>query len=249
MSCLGPHYNPQPPREWYRFSNRSVNESYAGKIQYKGNILQYKANSANLTKKQIYGKIAKGMWTNRSTTWASQTDQISLPNIASLKRNATGFVNLTPTVYVPIQADDIFVNNQECLSPASFSTSGIVMPLRSSSVNPSYFILPLRPQETVSQGPVFPPMQIPANPIQVFVPNGGTLNCNQIVNPCTNVTIQQTSNTIQQCAPTTASDVPGPLQILCWKTNHGQQTYYPRVRRTYGTSGSKWPVGSKSIKS
>ena len=54
----------------------------------KGNILQYKANSSNLTKAQKYSKIAKGQWTNRNTTWATQSTRgYTNPNTNSLKRS------------------------------------------------------------------------------------------------------------------------------------------------------------------
>ena len=53
----------------------------------KNNILQYKANSNNLSKAQRYAKIARGQWINRHTTWASQSmSGYSNPNINSLKR-------------------------------------------------------------------------------------------------------------------------------------------------------------------
>ena len=50
-----------------------------------------------------------------------------------------------------------------------------------------------------------------------------------------------------RCNPTSASDVPGPITELCY--NDGQQTYYPKTKLTYGTSGNKWPVNSKIVKS
>ena len=60
MSCLGPTYNPQPPREWYRFSTpcTSLTSSVTPQTAYKlamlakGNVLQYKKNSSNITKNQ-----------------------------------------------------------------------------------------------------------------------------------------------------------------------------------------------------
>ena len=83
---------PNPARTWDRFENRCVsdalnfspNASYVPLLgQYltpnevinefemlnKGNILQYKKNSSNLTKNQRYSQIAKRKWTNRTTTW------------------------------------------------------------------------------------------------------------------------------------------------------------------------------------
>jgi hypothetical protein len=52
----------------------------------KGNVLQYKKNSSSLTKNQRYSQIAKGMWTNRTKTWATQSDKYTNPNMTSLRR-------------------------------------------------------------------------------------------------------------------------------------------------------------------
>lgn len=95
-------YNPNPPRVWSRVQNScsviaynnndpAANSNFA-KADYekqmllKGNILQYKKNSSNLTKKQRYTQIAKGMWTNRTKTWATQSDTYTNPNMTSLLR-------------------------------------------------------------------------------------------------------------------------------------------------------------------
>ena len=149
MSCLDPSYNPNPPRLWTRFENSCIFDTTSvpnygadtNKLAmlYKGNILQYKKNSSNITKAQRYGQIARGMWTNRTTTWATQS--------------------------------------------------------------------------------------------QIYTDTGNTM-----INMLTN-----------RCNPTSASDVPGPITELCY--NDGQQTYYPKTKLTYGTSGNKWPVNSKIVKS
>jgi hypothetical protein len=52
----------------------------------KGNVLQHKNNSSNLTQKQRYALIAKGKWVNR-TTWGSQSaNGYTNPNIKNLQR-------------------------------------------------------------------------------------------------------------------------------------------------------------------
>lgn len=94
MSCFSSCYNPVPTREWSRFQNScSLNNTtisplvtIAAANNYKGNILQYKNNSSNLTKKQIYTQMAKGKWTNRNTTWATQSDVYTNPNTNDLIR-------------------------------------------------------------------------------------------------------------------------------------------------------------------
>ena len=50
MSCLGPAYNPMPPREWYRYNTpcitllNGISSQSAGELAMlaKGNVLQYK---------------------------------------------------------------------------------------------------------------------------------------------------------------------------------------------------------------
>jgi hypothetical protein len=95
MSCFGPCYNPVPTREWSRFQNtcsfnnsETISPITALEIatNNKGNILQYKKNSSNLTKRQIYSQIAKGKWTNRTTNWATQSDTYTNPNTNELTR-------------------------------------------------------------------------------------------------------------------------------------------------------------------
>jgi hypothetical protein len=52
----------------------------------KGNVLQHKNNSSNLTQKQRYALIAKGKWVNR-TTWGTQSaNGYTNPNIKNLQR-------------------------------------------------------------------------------------------------------------------------------------------------------------------
>ena len=99
-------YNPNPPRVWSRVQNQCTYTiagtyqtvyvplnnktellavaNYQDKILYKGNILQYKKNSSNLTKNQRYSQISKGNWTNRTKTFATQSQTYSNPNTTGL---------------------------------------------------------------------------------------------------------------------------------------------------------------------
>jgi len=118
MSCLKPGYNPSITRAWSRTQHPctfvspgeqpsliyipalkiSVPYSSAPNILAmlnKGNVLQYKKNSSNLTKNQRFAQIARGKWTNRTTTWATQTDKYTQPNIKLFKR-----VNVPNNVYL-----------------------------------------------------------------------------------------------------------------------------------------------------
>ena len=117
MSCNTICYLPRPARDWSRVQNScslitdyqpnaTVKLPFSGKIvpastvylEYamlnKGNILQYKKNSSQLTQKQKYSKIAQGKWVNRNTTWATQSTRgYTNPNTQSLLR--VGSVNVT----------------------------------------------------------------------------------------------------------------------------------------------------------
>ena len=119
MSCLGPGYNPNPPRAWSRVqnnctyitSNKNSTSAYIpslkknvplGDVAYeisminKGNVLQYKCNSANITKSQKYSLIAKGAWT-RKKAWATQTQSYTNPNTNSFQRvNYPNTINIDP---------------------------------------------------------------------------------------------------------------------------------------------------------
>jgi hypothetical protein len=72
-----------------------------------------------------------------------------------------------------------------------------------------------------------------------------SLVCTQTVNPCTGEVIYQ--GNVSSCNLTTASNVPGRIQLLCY--NGGLPTYYPRQRYTMSNSGNKWPQGVKYLRS
>lgn len=120
MSCLAPGYDPSITRAWSRVQhsctypdtsgNTSTSTIYVPILKKyvpvssvaselamlnKGNILQYKKNSSNLTKKQRFAKIAQGQWTNRTTCWATQTVKYTEPNTRLLKR-----VNIPNNIYL-----------------------------------------------------------------------------------------------------------------------------------------------------
>lgn len=202
MSCFN-NYVPQPSRDWSRVQNScvqlSISESDKIAMLNKGNVLQYKANSSNLTKAQKYSKIAKGQWINRNTTWATQSARgYTNPNTQSLKR--TG--NVVNVALNPI--------------------SGAII------------------------GPTLEPLTCPLIPINskpIVIQDGGVLICSVQENVCT----KNTKSTLSQkiCNPTTDSDVPGPIQDLCW--NDGTQTWYPRQRYIMTNSGNKFPYNYKFV--
>jgi hypothetical protein len=93
-------YNPDPTRVWSRTqsqctyfnksenydTNTTLSRAYDTQMLIKGNVLQYKKNSSNITKAQRYSQICKGKWTNRTVSYATQTQTYTNPNTKSLKR-------------------------------------------------------------------------------------------------------------------------------------------------------------------
>jgi len=101
-------YLPIPPRVWSRVQNQctyvldsSYNSVYIpltnqtvsptqaineDKLIYKGNILQYKGNSAQFTKSQKYSQLARMAGPNRKKVFATQSQTYTNPNITGLQR-------------------------------------------------------------------------------------------------------------------------------------------------------------------
>ena len=103
------NYNPIPPRVWSRVQNpctytvlgsdytqsfipltgQTVSQEqadYDTKQIYKGNILQYKGNSARLTKSQKYSQLARCAGPNRTKVFATQSETYTNPNTTGLLR-------------------------------------------------------------------------------------------------------------------------------------------------------------------
>lgn len=266
MSCFNSKsYLPQPPRAWSRVQNSCsfitetdnnllVRDPYTGQLippvvlaeridmLNKGNVLQYKANSSNLTKSQKYSKIAKGQWVNRNTTWASQSTRgYTNPNTTSLKRSGnvvnvaidpiTGAI-IGPTLAPPTCPQHVTTNN-EGLPSNGGGGSSVVEP-------------PLPPPVPPTPGSETFPDIIAYTPTEpIVIQDGGILICSIQQDPCTGETKSSISQ--QLCHPTTDSDVPGPIQELCW--NDETQTWYPRQRYIMTNSANKWPINAELLSS
>jgi hypothetical protein len=106
------NYNPVPPRVWSRVQNpctytvpgsdytqafipltgETVSQAQADyqiKQINKGNILQYKGNSARLTKSQKYSQLARCAGPNRTKVFATQSETYTNPNTTGLLRVGT----------------------------------------------------------------------------------------------------------------------------------------------------------------
>jgi hypothetical protein len=250
MSCFNNCYLPQPPRAWSRVqnscslitdTNNTVFNTLLGEktaMLNKGNVLQYKALSSNLTKAQRYSKIAKGQWINRNTTWATQSTRgYTNPNSTSLKRGGnveniaidpiTGAI-IGPTTAPPTCPKTVVPINEGLPSNGGPSIEEPIIP---------------PPVEPTPASDTFPPI-IPETPVDpIVIQDGGNLICSVRENICTGETYRSISQ--QLCNPTTDSDVPGTIQDLCW--NDGTPTWYPRQRLTMSNSANKWPVNATLV--
>jgi hypothetical protein len=254
-------YLPQPPRVWSRVQNscslitdtnnyelvidpytRDVVTSsvFAERIAMlnKGNVLQYKANSSNLTKVQKYTKIAKGQWVNRNTTWATQSTRgYTNPNTTSLKRDGNVNIAIDPITGAIIGPT---IAPPTCPQPIIQDNEGLPPSVEGGDANDPDIPPPVEP---TPGSDVFPPI-IPVTPLEpIVIQDGGNLICSVQENICTG----ETKSTLSQqlCHPTTDSDVPGTIQYLCW--NDGTQTWYPRQRYVMTNSTDKWPINYKFL--
>lgn len=258
MTC----YLPQPPRVWSRVQNSCyLEQSYdynTKQMLVKGNVLQYKANSSNLTKSQKYSKIATGQWINRNTTWATQNiNGYTNPNTTFLKRSGNVFniaINpitgqiIGPTLEpVTCPKQEIIINNSlpNIIEPTIlqniYNTNVNKGLLYSSSSSNTLKEIP-QPINPTQQSNIFPPEVPNTQPLeQIVIQDGGSLICSIQENVCTGET--KTSLGQKLCNPTTDSDVPGSIQELCW--NDGTQTWYPKQRYFMNNSTDKWPYNYK----
>jgi len=246
-------YLPQPPREWSRVQNSCsvitpTDDTGLFQVPYskkvipyselqstlamisKGNVLQYKKNSSNLTQWQKYSKIAKGQWVNRTKTWATQSDRgYTNPNNLNLIR--VGGVNVT-------------LNGTATTLPVTCPKPGTivypVLPANSGGgggePNP---VLPPPPIAPVDGGNVIPITPVPV-PEPVVIQDFGNLVCGTYENVCTGE--RTPIILLDNCHPTTDSDVPGTIEELCW--NDGNPTWYPRQRYIMTNSDNKWPINA-----
>jgi hypothetical protein len=261
MSCFNSNcYLPRPPRAWSRVQNSCsvitdtdnnglVIDPYTRQLiprivlakriamLNKGNVLQYKANSSNLTSSQKYSKIARGQWVNRNTTWATQSTRgYTNPNTTSLKRSG----NVVNVAIDPITGAVIgpTIAPVTCLKPITTINEGLPSNGGGGSDIKEPEIPP--PVEPTPSSETFPSI-IPDTLVEpIVIQDEGILICSVQENVCTGETTSSISQ--QLCHPTSDSDVPGPIQDLCW--NDGTQTWYPRQRYVMTNSTDKWPVNA-----
>jgi len=245
MSCYDNNcYLPNPTRAWSRVQNNcslitSTQPQFnniSNEMINKGNILQYKSNSSNITKNQKYSKIAKKQWVNRNTSWALQSTngRPTNPNLNSLKRGG----NVTNIAIDPITG--------AILGPTSLPVT-----CQNGDTPSNYDSLPDNVSSSGSEPPQVPPIVSPTSDdifpeitndtpiIPIVIQDGGSLICTIKENICTGETNIMSST--QFCHPSSDSDVPG-NEFLCWKD--GTNTWFPWQRYVMSNSSTKWPTNS-----
>lgn len=247
-------YLPRPPRVWSRVQNSCslitgpeegefVQVPYSTKVVpyaelgpyiamlSKGNVLQYKKNSSNLTKQQIYSQIAKGQWTNRTKTWATQSDR--------------GYTNPNNQSYIRVGATNVTLDGTPTFLPVTcprfpIINNGVLPPIEGGGSQNNTLPPPVPPDPNTGGGNVIP--LVPVIPVEpIVIQDFGNLVCGTFENLCTGEIIQALK--LDNCHPTTDSDVPGPIEELCW--NDGNPTWYPRQRYVMSNSTDKWPVNAE----
>lgn len=83
-----PNYGgPYPTRTWSRMPAMGCPGTAASRaLARKTETLQYKGNSAKLSKKQLWAQAAKGKGPNRKKSWATQSQTYTNPNVNNLPR-------------------------------------------------------------------------------------------------------------------------------------------------------------------
>jgi hypothetical protein len=237
-------YLPQPPRVWYRVENvcyqsdNFLKDNELRVNELKGNILQYRKNSSFITASQRYSKIAKGEWTNRNTSWSSQSTRgYTNPNSNSLK--IYGSINIAID---PITGAILGPTTLPTTCPSAINTNNEALPGNIGSDNSTPSVPP--PINPSPESDSFPPIT-PDEPIDVLViSDGGSLICSIQENVCTGETKNFGRGKIV-CHPTTDSDVPGPIQELCW--NDSIPTWYPKTRLVMNNTVDKWPTNATLV--
>jgi len=138
-------YNPNPTRLWSRFNyvcpcppgEPSCSTDFLKLDERrKAEILKYKANSSNITKKQQYANAASNRWlTSRKRSWATQTDTYTNPNTSALQR-----------------VGDVLVCNNNNVSCSLTSSSDVPGKIQTLCYNPTIPLYNYKVTRTYSSG-------------------------------------------------------------------------------------------------
>lgn len=216
-----PYTSLPPPlsNEWNRFSNRiflytpnpqAIYQKIANRKAY---TLLHRQNASQLPAKLKYAAIAKGMWTNRKTSWASQSVQHTTtnPNVNQFLRVNKAYLDMTTGANIEQIQTIIPTSCQPNFAAIPYSDPTIPPPPPpSSNVNPSLPIIPPVSTFDIKNLIIIPESKAIAaldNQLQQILEVGGSLVCTATANPCTGAILQEYST--NQCYPSSDSNVPG----------------------------------------
>ena len=191
MACNGT-YVPNPPRTWYRVQRPPIeylppNEHQKMQAKQKRNVLQYKQNSSNLSKKMIYSKMAQDNWTKQQVTYATQNPNgYTNPNNKLLKRVNGINIAIDANTGTIIGPTDMPITCPTIPSGTAYSLPNeIEYSGSSSSQNPE--LPPITPNTSGNNGDSLPEIPNPYMPPKtIVIADEGTLLCGTLENPCAN---------------------------------------------------------------
>jgi len=244
--CILKNYLPIPPRDWtranslefYYLNNYQPESIYIPKLDkyvspiearvlsrmfVKGNVLQYPANRAFLTKQMKYAKIVRGLWNQRKKSWASQSSRITMPNVNQLYRPNSEIISNNAN------GEIVFGDcKAKAKDPVSFPIGGEPV---ENGINFPDIPDPVPQDSSTDAFPIFPPKV----KVELSIITGGNLIACSKENLCSGAVTTQLKNI--GCYPTTDSDVPGPIMKLCYPNNI--ELTLPHPTRKY-TQANKW---------
>lgn len=134
-----PNGGPNPTRTWTRAEGdvcSGTAESRA--LERKIEVLQYKNNSAHLTKKQKWAQLAKGKSHNKKQSWATQTQTYTNPNVNNLPQVRNNLLCSVPSPTIDIVGYlengfnllpaywELLTSEPQILSRGSFTTQNVI---------------------------------------------------------------------------------------------------------------------------
>ncbi len=191
MAC-NRNYVPNPPRTWYRVQRPPIeylppNEQQKMQAKQKGNVLQYKQNSSNLSKKMIYSKMAQDNWTKQQVTYATQNSNgYTNPNNKLLKRMNNINIAIDANTGAIIGPTDMPITCPTIPSGTAYSLPNKIKYSGSSkSQNPE--LPPITPNTSGNNSDSLPEIPNPYMPPKtIVIADEGTLLCGTLENPCAN---------------------------------------------------------------
>ena len=137
-ACTSQPGGPNPPRLWSRAMTTCITSvpTNALNMRRKAEILKYKANSAQLTKKQKWAQMVHGGGPLAKKVWANQNDLGSNPNIENLP--LVGNTLLTCTYPIDWVLEQVYYGGGRYGTSVCLNGSGTILAVGDPSLNIVY---------------------------------------------------------------------------------------------------------------